>query len=492
MIKLRDYQENLIGDLRNKIREGKNRLLCVLPTGGGKTIIFMHIIFNAIQKGHKILIITHRQEILAQIKKTLFQFKIPSGTIKAERKNISEMQVQVGMVLTIGKRLERIPRPDLIIFDEAHHCAAKTWLKIITYWNETKILGFTATPQRLDGQGLYPIFEEMVEGKTISELVQLGWLSFPELYSARVIFDKKKLKKYAGDYSLADQEKHLNESHVFFEEAIVEYKNKLNGKPAIIFVPTVKIGNFIADKFSRSGFLSKCIHGRMESKDRDDAIEGLASGKYNVVTSCEVINEGVDVPVVSGIILLRKTKSLAFYLQACGRGLRPHENKNETIIIDFAGNIKEHGHPLDRREWSIHGSKKEKSKVKITECPKCFFIMRGVKTKCEKCNYIFKSVEKMETKEISTKLDFISVELEKVMSTQSINEKNIIVNQVKHALTAENGKQKNKILWSMIFKAKRNFGWRQAYIIIDEVRKILGYKKGWTRFIFEKTEKYVK
>ena len=191
---LRDYQTTGVADIRRHFARGVRRVLYQAPTGSGKTVLFAFIVESAVARGNRVVILAHRQEIVDQISAALTSLGVPHGIIAAGYDE-TPAPVQVASVATLVRRLDRLCGIDLIVVDEAHHAVAGTWRKILAAAPQAKVFGVTATPERLDGKGLSDVFETLVLGPTISELVDGRYLvavrhlragqryrSFPDTY----------------------------------------------------------------------------------------------------------------------------------------------------------------------------------------------------------------------------------------------------------------------------------------------------------------------
>jgi DNA repair protein RadD len=178
---LRDYQANCVDDLRHSYATGHRSPILVLPTGGGKTVIFCAIADGATRKGRRVLIVVHRRELLRQAVAKLSDAGVSCGIIAAGVKPDAAQSTQVASIQTIVQRLKTLPAFDLIVFDEAHHAVAGQWEKLINSQPKAKLLGVTATPARLDGKGLGVKdggpFDDMILGPEINELVKEGFLA---------------------------------------------------------------------------------------------------------------------------------------------------------------------------------------------------------------------------------------------------------------------------------------------------------------------------
>jgi superfamily II DNA or RNA helicase len=158
--------------------------------------------------------------------------------------------------------------------------------------------------------------------------------------------------------------------------AVEHYVKHLNGRPAIAFCTTVKHAEHVRDQFKSQGWRAESIDGKLSPAQRKERVEALGSGCLNVLTSCEIVSEGFDVPIVSGAILLRPTKSLTVYLQQVGRALRPKPDGGSAVILDHVGNIHRHGMPDEARAWSLDGKIKGPSKGPA-QCSRCYIVKRS-------------------------------------------------------------------------------------------------------------------
>lgn len=371
MIVLRDYQQISIDEIRKVFPENR-RVLFVLPTGGGKTVVFTYIAQNAKRKGI-VLILAHRQEIVDQISKALYKFGVSHGIIMPGVPMTYD-DVQVGMVQTVARRLHKIHTPNLIIIDEAHHAVAGTWNKITTHFPDAKILGVTATPQRKDGKGLKSAFDVMIVGLSVKKLIEMGFLSGFDLYAPPTAVDLTDVKTEMGDYSLAEIEKIMDKASIT-GSAVGHYKKYLNGAPAIVFCTTLAHSAHVCEQFRAEGWRADSIDGKMSKEERRDRVERLGNGQLNVLTSVDIVSEGFDLPVVQGAILLRPTKSLALYLQQVGRCLRPKPNGSRAVILDHVGVVHNLGMPDEPRAWTLDGKLKgpKKAPTQCKKCYKCFY-----------------------------------------------------------------------------------------------------------------------
>src|SRR5574343_279075 len=341
MLNLREYQIELKNNAYNALKIYR-RVMVQLPTGGGKTIIFASIAADAAKHGKKVLILVHRIELVEQARaKIKEQSGIETGLIHRDVFDISQA-VTVASVQTFSRR--DFPKFDLIIIDEAHHAVSKSYTDIISHytWNGAKILGFTATPQRLDGSGFKKMFDFLVCGKQMKELVELGYLVRTRNYVSSLHEELKNIKTSAGDYN---KKSLINfaQKNFLVGEIVGEWLAKAQGRKTILFATSVELAEFYADCFNEEGIPAKAVSAKTDKEERRQIIKDFRDGKYTVLTNCEIFTEGFDTPDVGCVQILKPTKSLSLHLQMIGRGLRTADGKADCIILDHAGNTILHG-----------------------------------------------------------------------------------------------------------------------------------------------------
>jgi len=387
-MQLRTYQTETINKTANSLRKGKHAPLIVLPTGAGKTVIFSEISKRAVQKNNNVLILVHRRELIKQASQKLANIQVPHGIIAAGFKPSSH-QIQVASVQTIVRRLKSTPfKPTLIIIDEAHHSVAGSWKKTLDNWPTAKRIGVTATPCRLSGEGLREMFDDLILGPSVKKLVKAGFLSPHKVFGAPQKINFKKVKMRGGDYATDQLAEEMLKADIT-GDAVKQYQKHANNLPAIAFCVNVEHAESVKTKFNNSGIAADIITGSMNTDDRDQVINGLSTGKIQVLVSIEVVSEGFDLPAVSCAILLRKTASLGLYLQQVGRILRPQENKT-AIVLDHVGNTITHGFIDDPKNWSLDAPKKSRKNQEkapaVQTCKQCFATYSPQPT-CPECGY---------------------------------------------------------------------------------------------------------
>lgn len=390
MLQLRPYQADAIASIRQAFAQRHRAVLFVLPTGGGKTVVFSHIAEQAAAKGNRIAVLVHRQELLEQASRSLASLGVQHGLIAAGRAMDLSKAVQVASVQTLARRLGKLPPElfQLLVVDEAHHSNSNTWSAVLKHFADAKVLGVTATPCRSDGRGLGEWYQAMVQGPTPQELTDAGYLA-----AARVLappgFSAQGLRRRMGDYDMRQAGEMLQAGQAM-GDALSHYRQHLNGQTAIAFCCSVAHAEAVARLFTDHGIAAASIDGTMDGPTRRGLLEQLSTGAIKVLTSCALIGEGVDVPSVGGCILLRPTQSVSLHLQMIGRCLRPQPGK-VAVVLDHVGNTLRLGHHLDEREWTLEGIKKREGprapSVKV--CPSCFCAMPSGKPECPECHHRF-------------------------------------------------------------------------------------------------------
>jgi len=473
---LRPYQTEIISEIRDSMRQGNKSILTVAPTGSGKTAMFASIAKGAESKNSRVMILVHRREILEQTLSALFRLGITSGQVMSGRQATQDT-IQTAMVGSLVRRLDTMRRPDLIIVDECHHALEdNSWGTILRYWSDVPRLGFTATPERADGRGLVETFSNMILGPSISDLVADGFLAPPVLYRPPVeITAQYHVKR--GDFDTAEQGKVMSGRKIV-GDVIEHYREHLNGLPVVVFCVSIEHSRLMAEQFSRAGFVARVVWGNMPKADREAAIKGLADGSVQVVTSCDVISEGVDIPVMAGAILLRRTASLALYLQQAGRALRMYPGKTRAVILDHAGNYALHGHVLADRNWTLdagtRAERKERPPMTVT-CPRCYGVWPGQPRTCPACGFNFATAPARDDREIK----MVAGKL--VEAGLEGPEAERMAGVYARAMAAQ-GKERQKILLGAAYNAvdKRT---------VDQLAQLAGYNPNWSSWAWGYVQK---
>ncbi|CAK0757475.1 DNA repair protein RadD [uncultured Gammaproteobacteria bacterium] len=384
---LRPYQNKAIADILAKLRRYRLVLL-QLPTGAGKTCIAATVVKKLVTHGKRVVFLVHRVELLEQTSRTFSDEGIDHGVLRAGGPT-PDVPVLIAMTQTIVRRLDQVPVPELLFIDEAHHATAGTWAAILAAWPSAYVIGLTATPTRLDGRGLGDVFDAMVQGPTVEELIRDGYLSRYRAFCPGTV-DMSRVATLAGDYERCGAAEAIDRPAI--TGGIVEHYQRLApGRQAILFAASIAHSKSLAAAFHAAGVPAVHLDGTTDKSWREAMVADFARGKVQVLCNVELFGEGFDVPDAEVAILARPTQSLALHLQQIGRVLRPSPGKDHALILDHVGNIARLGLPDDPREWSLDSKpKKEATKTPpaVRQCPVCSCAHRPAPT-CPECGHTY-------------------------------------------------------------------------------------------------------
>jgi DNA repair protein RadD len=383
---LRDYQQQIVADCRTAFREGERKVLVQLATGGGKTVLGSFMVHGSSNRGRTCWWLVHRRELIRQASATFYDMGIPHGIIAGGHASDPLARVQVASIQTIARRLDRLPPPDMIVFDETHHIGAAQWTEVFERFPDAYVLGLTATPWRLDGRGLGNWYGRMVQGPAVSDLIERKSLSTYRLFAPSHP-DMTGVESQAGDFKQRQLSTVMDKPSIT-GDAVQHYQQLCAGKRAVAFGVSIEHSQHIAEQFRANGIPAEHVDGQMDHGARDHAVARFVRGETLVLCNADLFGEGFDVPAIEAAILLRPTQSLSLYLQQVGRALRPAPGKAHAIILDHAGNSLRHGLPDDERDWSLEDRQKKKraavSESPVRQCLKCFRVYRPAK-QCPGC-----------------------------------------------------------------------------------------------------------
>ena len=257
MITPRDYQMSGIHAIREAYANKYRAPLYVLPCGGGKTVMFSYIAESSEKRGNRVLILCHRIELVDQIVSALAEFGVTPDIIasgysrSAGRHRAGNRTVTVASVQTLVKRLDWYAPPTLIVIDEAHHTAAGSWAAILRAYPNAKVLGVTASPIRLDSQGLGKYFDKLIIGPSVKELTEQGYLAPARIFAPPTV-DTSGLHIRMGDYKM-DESEALMDVPQITGSALAHYKQHANGLPALVFCTSVAHAHHVAEQFRKDG-----------------------------------------------------------------------------------------------------------------------------------------------------------------------------------------------------------------------------------------------
>lgn len=405
-ITLRDYQLDVIADLRHAALSGKKRLIVHAPTGAGKTVIASHLISLARDRGSLVLFLANRRELVKQAENTLLSCGLDCGVIMAGVKADLTKPVQIASMQTYLRRIkfdDPLYNPwfhdaDLVIVDECHMSISPSYRRILKEYRKTFVIGLTATPCRADGRGLGEFYDTIVSSVDIGELIDKGHLTRVR-YFVPSTPDLKKIKTVAGDYDKGQLAERVDTPKLVGD--VTENWLRLAGdRQTIVFAVSVKHSQHIVESFRSHGISAKHIDAHTPIAEREDVLNRLSAGEIQIISNVGILTEGFDFPAASCIVLARPTKSMGLYLQMAGRGIRPYPGKQDCILLDHGGCVEQHGLIEWEREWSLDGktkawsrSKAKKKQPSAVKCRSCNLVFEGVR-ECPDCGSPVKAIGK--------------------------------------------------------------------------------------------------
>jgi superfamily II DNA or RNA helicase len=409
-MKLRQYQEDAVNELRQRIAKGQTRLVLCAPTGAGKTVIFSYIVNSAIQKGKKVMIVTDRVELLTQAGGALNAHGLRPEKIEAGAKPNMNGNCYTAMIETLSRRISNadylnlIESIDLIIFDECHKQAFN---KIFPYIPASSaVIGVTATPHREGSQtAMNEFYQDIVEVASIPSLIGQGFLAKPITYGVKV--DLSNVRTRGGDYDLAEMGNEYSRQRVF-KGVIENYKKICPNKKAIAFSSNIASSEELTAEFVQAGINARHLDSEMSPSKRLSTLEWYKHTPNAVICNVGILTTGFDDPSIEVVILYRATKSLPLFLQMCGRGSRVTPNKDKFTILDFGNNVSAHGFWEDERAWSLEKKIKRKGVAPVKSCTSCEALVPASARICHYCEFEFPKTEQERQEEAFAELKLLT------------------------------------------------------------------------------------
>jgi superfamily II DNA or RNA helicase len=419
-MRLRSYQTNLINLIRDEIASGKKKVIGWLATGGGKSPVTMKIIKNMVKNGKKVVFVVRRRQLVIETQRKFSKNMIPCSVIMGKERGFNpNLPVQICSIDTVRKEKDEykfIYDFDSVVVDECHDTTSPTYRNFFSRFSDkTLFIGFTATPF-LNGGKAQDFWESCVKSIEVENLIELGYLVEPKIYCP-VNYDFSHISVTAGDYNQKQISKEMQRSHIV-GDVVENYKKFGENKAAICFAVDKTHSKLLCEAFNDAGI--PAVHCDESSKqiERDDALEGINSGRYRILCNCNIFSTGMDLPKISVGILARPTKSQTLYIQQAGRVLRPYricgncktqydnsekcpscnannpsEIKKYAIIIDHGNNTYEHGTVDMRRKAVLQKPEKQKKsayaieEIKVKACENCKYVYASNVSYCPACEH---------------------------------------------------------------------------------------------------------
>lgn len=402
MLTLRPYQHKAIQSLFDYLaaNPGKNPCL-VVSTGGGKSIIQAAFIKQCLEwwPDTKVFVITHQKELVVQDARKLHELapEINIGIFSAALGSKStEEPVIYASIQSIYKKTVQA---SCIIVDEAHMISPKDSSMYQKFFENCHcpIIGMTATPYRL-GMGMVTdpvkdgkaLFDDLIEVSSIRELQEMGFLA--RLRSKKVFngLDLSDLHLKGGEYVESEMNEKLNQfrtNEVIVDE-IIHSARFYDRHHWLVFCVSIDHAIAITNVLIDKGILAGVVHGKMSKDDRDDVLWQFTHGNIEALVNVNLVTTGFDYPEIDLIAMLRPTMSPGLYLQMAGRGLRLKQNGGDCLVLDFAGNVMQHG-PVTMVQPPRKKGEGKKGLAPCKTCPQCLEIVGASTHVCPQCGYVF-------------------------------------------------------------------------------------------------------
>ncbi|MGD9960155.1 DUF3427 domain-containing protein [Nocardioides sp.] len=342
--------QRLVLDTLNLRRESfdEHRHLVVAATGTGKTVIAALDYARLCVPGKprpRLLFVAHREQILEQARTTFRKaLKDPSfGELLSGGMAPSSDRYVFAMVQTLHRRLAAVPPDDydVIYIDEAHHGSASSWREVIEHFSPLEIVGLTATPERADGTSIVGLFGGQYSTELrLWEAVEDQLLAPFDYVGVDDGTDLRQLSWRQGDYAVGELEAVYTGDHQrvkLIVQAIERWVDVPAAMRALGFCVSISHAKFMTHQFVRLGMRADYLDGTHDQAHRDEVLANLRTGQLQVVFSVDVLGEGIDVPDVDTLLLLRPTQSPVLFAQQLGRGLRQAPGKSSCLVLDFIG-----------------------------------------------------------------------------------------------------------------------------------------------------------
>ncbi|MDQ0147311.1 DUF3427 domain-containing protein [Pseudarthrobacter niigatensis] len=344
------HQEEMLEDLEAERLKGFNHNLLVAATGTGKTVIAA-LDYKRLSEGAgrdlKLLFVAHRREILKQAMRTyrdVMQDGVFGELYVGEHKPREWKHIFASVQSLSSLGIEQL-KPDffdVVVIDEFHHAMAPTYRRLLDHLKPQQLLGLTATPERGDG---VDVAKQFFEGRTASELRLWDALDADLLvpfhyFGVSDDVDLSQLEWKRGNYDTTQLSALYTGNDARAAKVIRELRDKVTSTDhmrAIGFSVSVQHAHYMAEVFNRAGIASVAVDGTTDNADREEALRRLGQREINCIFAVDLFNEGLDLPQVDTILLLRPTQSATIFLQQLGRGLRRAEGKAVLTVLDFIG-----------------------------------------------------------------------------------------------------------------------------------------------------------
>lgn len=347
-LELKEHQKVALKSLEQMRSNSETIALLYHATGTGKTVT---AVMDAMRCGGRVLFLAHTQELVDQATNT-FRKLWPSVTVGRYMESMKQPNAHVvcGSIQSVALHLDTFKDDDFdyLIVDEAHHAAADTYQKVLSYFKPAFTLGLTATPERADDKSILEIFKNTAHKLDIQTAVEIGELVPVRCIRIHTNIDLTKVRFNSVQYNIRDLESkiYVPERNRLIVDTWMQY---VRDKRTVVFCASVKHAEQIAELFREQGVRAAAVSGGMKQSERKEFQDKFVSKEIQVLCACDLLNEGWDCPETEVLFMARPTMSKVLYTQQLGRGMRLFGGKESLMVFDFVDNANQYNMP-----YSLH------------------------------------------------------------------------------------------------------------------------------------------
>jgi DNA repair protein RadD len=400
---LRPYQRAAVDATFSFLSSRPGNPILSLPTGSGKSVVLAAFLKQAIEwfPNERFLVVSHVREIVQQdLSKLLAMWpEAPVGVYSAGLDRREVRQITIAGIQSIYRKPEALGDIGAAVVDECHlvpRDGAGMYLSLLDGLRRInphlRVVGLTATPYRLDSgplvEGEGAIFNGIAYEADLLQLIRDGYLCPLKSRIGVARTNLRTVRVRGGEFIPGELEAAMNRDDLVAAtvDEIVELLAARN--KWLIFCAGVEHAVHVAAVLRDRGVPADAVYGEMSTAARDGILDAFNQGELRAVTNVNVLNVGFDQPDIDALVMLRPTLSTGLYVQQCGRGMRPHPSKVDTLLADFSGNVLRHG-PLTSVRPVVRARKDAESEAGFKECPRCHSVVEDEIMVCPECGYTF-------------------------------------------------------------------------------------------------------
>lgn len=453
----RPHQTRALEMLAQGWREGSRAQLLCMPTGAGKTHVGLRCVEMAVERGHRVLWIVHREELWKQPRDRILEDGWRSERLRiiagGKGHGTEDAPLTIASIQTLrrwgGLSATRLPHADLVIFDEARHYVAADWRVVAKAYDQAHRIGLDATPIRDDGAPMRDLFDRLVVPTSVRELVD-AQLLVPHTIWAPSDFQDELAK-----------------------DPIDAYFELCPGQIAVVFCASVGHAKLLAQQFNDAGIAASSVDGNTPENEREKAFRDISAGRIRVLTNVRVATEGTDIPALEAVIHAAPCRSLADWIQKGGRGLRTAPGKTKLSIIDLHGSF-HLGHGLldDPQEFSLDGAgvSLQEGLPPLAQCPKCFMWGRSLRS-CPSCGRTLPEVVARPPRIKAA--DLVEVRKQDPVDTRQARLDRWAVEEMRNGVAEGlSGKPLGKRIGRCVFRYKGTYGEVPEKTLVDQAYRV--------------------